>query len=443
MEKKREKNRNALLRFLLAAAVLTAVADLLFLVNHWRVELDVRGSEAVTVASGGAYEDEGAAARVYGTLFLRKGFSIPVRTHADVNTSRPGEYSVRYTAELFDLEAEEVRTVRVVETASPAGPAPAGTPEPSAAPASVPAAATAPPEPEDAPPVLTLTGGESLAVDAAPLFLDPGCTAQDDRDGDLTAAVQVSGEVRPYLPGSYSLTYTVQDSAGNVTRTVRTVEVRAVPQPEQVDPGKKVIYLTFDDGPSENTARLLDVLDAYGVKATFFVTGRNPDYVNLIGEIYARGHSVGVHTASHDYDAIYASEEAFFADFLKMQDIIAEQTGVRTTLLRFPGGSSNTVSNFNPGVMTRLTQAVTDMGYQYFDWNVTAADTASNATFATVVENVEEGVAQHDASVVLQHDTNKFSVDAVETILRWAQENGYTFRPLDPTSPGAHHGVNN
>lgn len=187
----------------------------------------------------------------------------------------------------------------------------------------------------------------------------------------------------------------------------------------------------------------MDILDAYGVKATFFVTNCNEDYIWCIGEIARRGHSVGIHSATHDYNAIYQSEEAYFADFCRMQEIIFEQTGEYAKLVRFPGGSSNTVSHFNPGIMTRLTNDLNDMGYAYFDWNVSAADTASDATRYTVIENFKESVPKHDYSVVLQHDTYAFSVDAVEEILSWGIKNGYSFRALDLTSPAVHHSVAN
>ena len=120
---------------------------------------------------------------------------------------------------------------------------------------------------------------------------------------------------------------------------------------EQAD-ARRVVYLTFDDGPGPYTAQLLDVLARYGVKATFFVTALNSDYEDMIGRAYNEGHSIAVHTYSHDYRKIYASEEAFFEDFNAMEDVIYRQTGQYTKLCRFPGGSSNTVSQFNPGVMS-------------------------------------------------------------------------------------------
>ena len=243
--------------------------------------------------------------------------------------------------------------------------------------------------------------------------------------------------------GEGSVVYSVTDSEGLTATVARRVIVTAADRPETVMPDAGTVYLTFDDGPSANTERLLDILDAYGAKATFFVTNCHEEYTSCIGEIARRGHTVGIHCASHDYHGIYRSEEAYFADLCRMQEIIFEQTGEYVRLVRFPGGSSNTVSRYNPGIRTRLTRDLNDMGYAYFDWNVSAADTASNATRYTVTENFKESVPKHDYSVVLQHDTNAFSVDAVEDILFWGIRNGYTFRALDLTSPAVHHSVAN
>ena len=169
----------------------------------------------------------------------------------------------------------------------------------------------------------------------------------------------------------------------------------------------------------------------------------NTPYVHLVEDIVERGHAIGVHSATHEFKTIYASEDAFFADLTKMRDIIYNRTGVYTNLIRFPGGSSNTISKFNPGIMSRLTRAVEDMGYHYFDWNVDSDDAGSTRTKDGVVKNVINGCKNRKISIVLQHDIKGYSVNAVEEILIWGLENGYTFLPLDMSSPTAHHGVNN
>ena len=212
-------------------------------------------------------------------------------------------------------------------------------------------------------------------------------------------------------------------------------------EPQPVQPNGKVIYLTFDDGPSKYTQQLLDVLDKYNVKVTFFVV--NTGYRDLIAKEAAAGHSIGVHSLTHDYEKIYASEEAYFKDLNAMNDIIEAQTGKRSTMIRFPGGSSNRVSSFNPGIMTRLTQAVTDAGYQYYDWNAQSGDAGLTTDTDECFRNVVDGVKNRDVSIVLMHDSKGYSVAAVERILIWGLENGYTFLPLTPSSPKAHHHINN
>jgi hypothetical protein len=111
-------------------------------------------------------------------------------------------------------------------------------------------------------------------------------------------------------------------------------------------------------------------------------------------------------------------------------------------LTRFPGGSSNTISaNYNKGIMTRLTKKLPELGYQYFDWNVDSNDAGGAKDADEVFKNVTEGVAKRQNSVVLQHDTKSFSIDAVERIIAWGLCNGYTFAPLNHDSPTSHHGV--
>jgi len=291
------------------------------------------------------------------------------------------------------------------------------------------------------PPVLTLLGDASYSISAGHAFTDPGYTATDNIDGNITDKVVIDGSVNIYSPGTYTLTYSVTDSFNNVATATRTVTVNAVRQPDQVSPGGKVIYLTFDDGPSQYTEKLLGILDKYNVKATFFVV--NYGHREMIAREAAAGHAIGVHSLTHDYNKIYASEEAYFADLQAMNEIVRQQTGSYTTMIRFPGGSSNRVSSFNPGIMTRLTQAVVAAGYQYYDWNVSSGDAGLTTDTDQVFQNVIDGIGNRSYAIVLQHDSKGYSVDAVERIILWGLANGYTFLPLTPSSPGAHHHINN
>ncbi len=291
-------------------------------------------------------------------------------------------------------------------------------------------------------PVITLKGANPMTIKAGDGYAEPGFSAYDACDGDLTDSVVVAGTVSKYATGTYVISYSVKDAAGNVAILERTVIVEPVSNGGgTVTPNGKVIYLTFDDGPGYYTEKLLDILDKYNVKATFFVV--NTSYIHLLDDIVDRGHAIAIHAYNHDYGKIYASEDAYFADLTKMRNLIHEHTGVYTNLLRFPGGSSNTVSKFNPGIMTRLTKAVQNMGYHYFDWNVDSDDAGRATNTDKVVQNVINGCKNRKVSIVLQHDIKGYSVNAVEQIIIWGLENGYTFLPLDESSPTAHHGINN
>lgn len=208
-----------------------------------------------------------------------------------------------------------------------------------------------------------------------------------------------------------------------------------------VIPEEKVIYLTFDDGPSSYTEDVLALLEKYNIKATFFVCDNGRP--QLITKIHEAGHAIGIHCQNHDYDVVYKSEDAYFKDLHAMEDIIYKQTGEYTTLVRFPGGSSNKVSSFNPGIMTRLTKQLEQQGYQYFDWNVSAGDTKTKDTEEIVAKLKKETKGKQYAVTLMHSEYKKYSFDAIEEYILWALDNGYTFLPLTPDSPNAHQRINN
>lgn len=297
---------------------------------------------------------------------------------------------------------------------------------------------TVTPMPDVTAPVLTLLGEESMEIPARSTFFEPGFSAIDDFDGDISEKVTVCGNVDVNLCGTYLLTYTAEDAAGNRTQKERTIIVK---QPEERRPEGKVIYLTFDDGPGRYTDDLLDILEKYEIKATFFTCGNGQP--KLITKIHEAGHSIGIHCRNHDYTVVYASEEAYFEDLFYMQDLIYECTGDRTTLVRFPGGSSNKVSSFNPGIMSRLTEQLEQMGFQYFDWNVSSGDSGTKDT-QKILNTLISETQKRECAVVLAHaETREFSLNAVEDFIIWALENGYRFMTIDETSPRMHHTVAN
>lgn len=205
----------------------------------------------------------------------------------------------------------------------------------------------------------------------------------------------------------------------------------------------KVIYLTFDDGPSIYTEDILNTLDKYNVKATFFVTcsGSLDKYAKKIIE---KGHTLGLHTCTHRYNIVYSSEENYFNDLNSISAKVEELTGYKSKYIRFPGGSSNTISRFNKGIMTRLTQKVTEDGYKYYDWNIDSED-AAGADKEGVYNNVISALKNHNYStnMVLMHDIKVSTKDALDSIIKDALDMGYTFSNINDYTNEVPHRINN
>lgn len=329
-------------------------------------------------------------------------------------------------------------------------------------------------------PTIHLLGNSTTLLIQGDAYTDPGVIATDANDGDVTASVAVEGSVDTTKSGIYTLRYTATNRygfSGSAERTVYVLPPELVPLRQGVTtdapvdsddpenpveskptirredyvipvggmaykPTGKVIYLTFDDGPSYHTPRLLSILRKYQVKASFFVVQNS--LIDIIAQTASEGHTVAIHTSSHNYKKIYTNEDAFLADLLAMQQVIEQYTGQTVMLNRFPGGSSNTISSaYSKGIMSRLTKLLPQMGYTYFDWNVDSNDAGGASTPEEVFKNIINGVQWYKQSVVLQHDTNGFSVDAVERLIVWGLINGYTFQPLTADSPTCHHSVFN
>lgn len=224
------------------------------------------------------------------------------------------------------------------------------------------------------------------------------------------------------------------------------------PTPQPVNPGsgkdlsQKTIYLTFDDGPSPRTPEVLKILRDNGVKATFFVTARSKNSSHYMKDIVAEGHTIALHTYTHDYAKIYASEEAYFADLQQISDLVYNETGVRTNLIRFPGGSSNTVSRkYCSGIMTRLTQQVADKGYVYFDWNITSGDADKGGSSAQKIINNCRKVPSSNSVIVLMHDSveKRTTVEALPEVIAYYKAAGCKFAALTESTPPAHQRVAN
>lgn len=208
------------------------------------------------------------------------------------------------------------------------------------------------------------------------------------------------------------------------------------------DNGRKVVYLTIDDGPSELTEKYLDLFDQYNCKVTFFVTGHDPNYYNLIHEAYKRGHTIGLHSMTHDYETIYKSEDAFFSDLDAVGQIVKQQIGYVPCFIRFPGGSSNTISNdYSKGLMARLVTDVQQRGYQYYDWNAAIGDGADLTTQQLIETTKGEDLSPN--VILLAHDsaTKQTTLEALPSIIEYYQNLGYTFEAIDRNTMVSHHTI--
>lgn len=192
----------------------------------------------------------------------------------------------------------------------------------------------------------------------------------------------------------------------------------------------KIVHLTFDDGPSQNTPKVLDILDKYDIKATFFVVYNDEEPAcNYYKEIVNRGHTLAIHTASHNYKQIYASVDAYLEDFNKVYTYVYEQTGVRPTLFRYPGGSTNCLSySAGPAIMEEMERR----GFIYYDWNVSSGDGGNQATRSSIYDWVTSKAANLNESVVLMHDSGGKgeTVAALPSVIETLKEKGCIFKPL-------------
>lgn len=235
----------------------------------------------------------------------------------------------------------------------------------------------------------------------------------------------------------------LEDENAALKEKIKTLSAqKAVDSPQSAVPsGQKVCYLTFDDGPSANTLKILDILNKYGVKATFFVI--NSADIGYVKNIYEAGHTVGLHTATHNYSQIYASTDAYFNDLQQISDKVESIIGIKPTVMRFPGGSSNKVSaKYCGGIMTRLVSLVQERGYSYFDWNVASGDADSNTPSYTYIRNnVLNSAKNKNSACVLMHDSSvkTTTVQALPEIIEGLTAMGYRFEALTPETYGYHH----
>lgn len=282
-------------------------------------------------------------------------------------------------------------------------------------------------------PKIEMQGGSTIYVQSLDNLdnTDPGVVVTDNYDKDIRA----KRERNKISETEYEFVYTATDSSGNVTIEKRRIVMAT-----------GVIYLTFDDGPSNVTPEILDILEKNDVKATFFIVDYSEEDKETIQRVINNGHTLGIHGISHDYATIYSSVTAALENFTDLKEKLLNDFGYEATFIRFPGGASNTVSKkYSEGVMTKVTEAVEQEGLVYYDWNVDVNDAGGARTASKIYDNFVEGIASKRENVVLMHDGfgHEATAEALQRIIDYAKYNGYEFSAISENTVPVQHSVNN
>ena len=232
----------------------------------------------------------------------------------------------------------------------------------------------------------------------------------------------------------------------NKTQTNKVSENKTAESKTTTSNGKSIAYLTFDDGPSSITNSVLDILKKYNVKATFFVINSGSYNKTTLQREVNEGHTIGLHAYDHNYAIAYKDDNSYLDGIDKLRAKVKADTGFDSHYIRFPGGSSNTISKrYSKGIMSRITKTAKQRGYKYYDWNVDDDDAGSARTADDCYNNVVRELRPNRSNIVLMHDfgTNKKILDALPRIIEYCQKNGYTMLPIDDNTPEIHHGISN
>lgn len=388
----RKKKRNIFLVFLVGVAAVLAFV-------FWP-RLELVGHSEVALPYNQRFKDPGVKLNSQ-----EKGERLSIAdydTEGRTNPAKPGKYKITYSYTFLGIRSSVSRTVIVKKQQDREGPK------------------------------ITLKGDASMTLPLGTPYEEPGAEVADNEDKKAQDRLKISGSVDVNTPGTYTITYEDTDEADNISKVTREVIV-----------ANGIIYLTFDDGPNDEvTPQVLQILKDENVKATFFVTGNGSDEV--LKQTFDAGNAIGLHTFTHDYKSIYASADAYFQDLSQIAERVKRVTGTESHLVRFPGGSSNTISaQYAPGLMSALVNEVQNRGYQYFDWNVSSGDGSQQSAPEIPYQNVTTALMPGQDNVVLMHDTKQNSANALKGIIDFGKQQGYGFKTLSEDSFPAHHSVNN
>lgn len=296
-------------------------------------------------------------------------------------------------------------------------------------------------------PEIILNGNEKVYITKNNKYNEKGAISKDNCDGDLTNAIEIEGNVDTSKNGTYEIKYKVKDSSGNENTAIRTVIVQNSKKKEtssqdntQSSNTSGTIYLTFDDGPGSYTNQILDILKKYDIKATFFVTLAGSD--SVLKREADENHTVGLHTATHNYKQMYASVDEYFYDLNRVSQRVTNVTGIESKIIRFPGGTSNRVCKAG---MSNIVSAVDEKGYTYFDWNVSVEDAGvcaykktADARKTCVLNNFKKYIRPNRENIVLMHDIKSYTANALESMIEYAKANGYSFKKITKDTTPVH-----
>lgn len=406
---------------------------------------------------------------LYNTQYIDKGatskFNLKINVESNVDTNKVGKYSVKYSINILFLELYKIRKVNVIDNINPEITlkgdiekviCPNATYDEEGYEAidnydgdltdsvkiinsedgityevldssnNVGSAFRKIIKEDNEAPKISLKGNTNAYVKLGSSYKDKGYNISDNCDENLN--VEVYTNLNTSTKGNYIYKYIAKDESGNTSEVTRNIMVYE-------EGGSGIIYLTFDDGPSGtgSTRKILNILKEEGIKATFFVTGNGSS--DLIKEEYNDGHTIALHTNTHDYSYVYSSVENYFNDLYAVEDKVYNAIGIKPKIIRFPGGSNNTVSNrYNYGIMDTLVNEVVNRGYNYFDWNVSSGDAGGCSTSSCVYSTTINGLSKSRSNIVLMHDIKMFTADALSDIIQYAKANGYTFLPIDDST---------
>jgi peptidoglycan/xylan/chitin deacetylase (PgdA/CDA1 family) len=206
--------------------------------------------------------------------------------------------------------------------------------------------------------------------------------------------------------------------------------------PKEMEEDRKIAYLTFDDGPSENTFKVLDILEEKDIKATFFIVGSaiKKNNEGSLERMLHEGHTIGIHTYSHMCNEIYCSVERFLDDFNTVYQQIYDITGERVNIYRFPWGSNN---GYSKNIKDALMDEMERRGFTCYDWNVDTNDSVGKPSSYSILRNIRRDIKNQDQPIILMHDSsiNDLSVQILPDVIKLLEELGYEFKTLDKREP--------